>query len=296
MSIADPPSIKWSEIATKISTSRGTLFTATNPQKVGGGCINYSYTIGDQDDKYFVKFNQPHLLEMFAAEAAGLVEIGKTQTMLVPQPVCTGLVANYAYLVLTHLDLGHGNNASWQRLGQQLAALHQEPAPVQFGWHRPNNIGSTLQLNDWHDDWASFFSEKRLKYQLQLAGYHKFSQGQRLLSELPTWLNHQPPVSLVHGDLWGGNAGFTTSGQPVIFDPATYYGDREVDLAMTELFGGFPAAFYQGYEEVYPLAVGYQQRKVIYNLYHVLNHYNLFGGSYQSQANSMINQILSWGQ
>jgi fructosamine-3-kinase len=296
MSIADPRSIRWSEIAAQISASRGTLFTATNPQKMGGGCINYSYTIGDQDDRYFIKLNQPNLLEMFTAEAAGLEAIAQTQVIAVPQPVCSGIISSHSYLVLTYLDLGQNPTNNWQKLGQQLATLHQAPAPQQFGWHRHNNIGSTPQHNDWQQDWAEFFCRQRLGYQLQLAGQSKFPHSQKLLAVLPSLLNHQPAVSLVHGDLWGGNAGFTTNGQPVIFDPATYYGDREVDLAMTELFGGFPAAFYQGYEEVYHLAAGYQQRKVIYNLYHVLNHYNLFGSSYQSQANSMITQILGWGK
>jgi fructosamine-3-kinase len=292
MSIAALIDIRWNEIAAQMGMARGRPFQIQKVRRVGGGCINDSYVIGDQAEQYFIKLNQPHLLEMFTAEAAGLAAIDKTQTILVPQPVCTGLISSHSYLVMTSLNLG--NRADGQRLGQQLAALHQAIAPQQFGWYQNNNIGSTPQINNWSGNWAGFFGEQRLGYQLQLAGHHKFPQGQRLLDELPILLNHQPAVSLVHGDLWSGNAGFTTSGQPVIFDPATYYGDREVDLAMTELFGGFPTAFYQGYAEVYPLAMGYQQRKVIYNLYHVLNHYNLFGGSYQSQANSMITKILDW--
>ncbi len=284
----------WKEIADRISQARGKFFQVKESRSVAGGCINDSYVVGDQSDQYFVKLNQPNLLEMFTAEVAGLQEISKTKTILVPQPVCSGITSSHSYLVLTYLDLGNSNTASWSQLGQQLAALHQAITPAQFGWHRQNNIGSTPQINDGSDDWAQFFSEQRLGYQLQLAGQHNFPQGQQLLETIPKLLNHQPAVSLVHGDLWGGNAGFTTNGQPVIFDPATYYADREVDLAMTELFGGFPAAFYQGYEAVYPLAAGYQQRKVIYNLYHVLNHYHLFGGSYLNQANSSIAKILSW--
>jgi fructosamine-3-kinase len=284
----------WNEIADRISQNTNRLFLVKESRAVGGGCINDSYMIGDGTHRYFVKLNQPNLLEMFLAEAAGLAEIDQTKTILVPQPICTGVISSHSYLVLTYLDLENNNSASWAQLGQQLAALHQAAAPRQFGWHRQNNIGSTPQINHWSDDWAQFFSEQRLGYQLQLAGYRNFPQGQQLLAVIPKLLNHQPAVSLVHGDLWGGNAGFETTGQPVIFDPATYYADREVDLAMTELFGGFPAAFYQGYEEVYPLAVGYQQRKVIYNLYHVLNHYNIFGGSYLSQANNSIAKILSW--
>ncbi len=284
----------WKEIADQISQARDQVFQVKESQSVAGGCINDSYVVGDQGDRYFVKLNQPNLLEMFTVEATGLEEISKTKTILVPQPICSGLISSHSYLVLTYLDLGNSNTARWSQLGQQLAALHQAIAPAQFGWHRQNNIGSTPQINNWSADWAQFFSEQRLGYQFQLAGLNKFPQGQQLLAAIPKLLNHQPAVSLVHGDLWGGNAGFTTTGQPVIFDPATHYADREVDLAMTELFGGFPTAFYQGYEAVYPLAAGYQQRKVIYNLYHVLNHYNLFGGSYLNQANSSIAKILSW--
>jgi fructosamine-3-kinase len=284
----------WNEIADRISQTTNRLFLVKESSRVGGGCINDSYVIGDSTHRYFVKLNQPNLLEMFLAEAAGLAEIDQTKTILVPQPICTGVNSSHSYLVLTYLDLENNNSASWSSLGQQLATLHQATAPQQFGWHRQNNIGSTPQINNWSDDWGQFFSKQRLGYQLQLAGYRNFPQGQELLAAIPKLLNHQPAVSLVHGDLWGGNAGFTTTGQPVIFDPATYYADREVDLAMTELFGGFPAAFYQGYEKVYPLATGYQQRKIIYNLYHILNHYNIFGGSYLSQANSSIAKILSW--
>jgi fructosamine-3-kinase len=284
----------WEEIAAQVSQTIGKPFRVREVRSISSGCINDSYVIGNQNTRYFIKLNQPNLLEMFTAEAAGLKAISQTQKILVPQPVGTGLISSHAYLVLTYLDLDNSNTANWQQLGQQLATLHQQPAAAQFGWQRSNNIGSTPQLNSWHSNWANFFSAQRLGYQLQLAGHHNFPQGQQLLNELPTLLNHQPAVSLVHGDLWGGNAGFTKTGQPVIFDPATHYADREVDLAMTELFGGFPAAFYQGYEKVYPLDKGYQQRKVIYNLYHILNHYNLFGGSYQSQANSMITKILGW--
>ena len=284
----------WNEIADRISQASGKPFQMQELRPVGGGCINDSYVIGDRTCRYFVKLNQPNLVEMFRAEAAGLEELDRTKTILVPQVVCSGVISSHSYLVLTYLDLGNSSRADWRQLGQQLAALHQAITPPQFGWHRSNNIGSNSQINNWSADWAQFFSEQRLGYQFQLAGLSKFPQGQQLLAAIPKLLNHQPAVSLVHGDLWGGNADFTTTGQPVIFDPATHYADREVDLAMTELFGGFPAAFYQGYEEVYPLAAGYQQRKVIYNLYHILNHYNIFGGSYLSQANSSIAKILSW--
>jgi fructosamine-3-kinase len=164
-----------------------------------------------------------------------------------------------------------------------------------FGWDINNTIGSTVQINNWTANWAEFWAEHRIGYQLKLAkrrGGH-FPQAERLLEMIPELLaGYEPQPSLVHGDLWGGNAGVTSAGEPVIFDPATYFGDREVDIAMTELFGGFPALFYRGYNQVWSLDGGYERRKSLYNLYHILNHFNLFGGSYESQANQMINRVL----
>ncbi len=179
-------------------------------------------------------------------------------------------------------------------MGRKLAAMHKASSSQGFGWKINNTIGSTPQINTWTTDWAEFYIKHRLGYQFQLARRRggNFPSSEKLLAAIPELLAHQVQPSLVHGDLWGGNAGCTISGEPVIFDPATYFGDREVDIAMTELFGGFPAAFYQGYNEVFPLDTGYEQRKTLYNLYHILNHFNLFGGGYASQANRMIDQIL----
>jgi fructosamine-3-kinase len=181
-------------------------------------------------------------------------------------------------------------------MGRQLAAMHSHTSNLGFGWDTNNTIGSTPQINFWTADWVEFYTQHRLGYQFKLAnrrGGH-FPQQEKLLTAIPQLpADYQPQPSLVHGDLWGGNAAFTANGEPVIFDPATYFGDREVDVAMTELFGGFPTTFYQGYNEVFPLTAGYEKRKILYNLYHILNHFNLFGGSYESQANRMIAQLLS---
>jgi fructosamine-3-kinase len=288
----------WSEIAGHISRSINKPFEPIDRRSIGGGCINQAYIIASKTESYFIKLNQASRMEMFAAEARGLQEMGATQTIKVPLPICRGMVNENSYLVLECLDLtSSGNSQNWEEMGRNLAAMHDfriSNSP-KFGWHTNNTIGSTPQINTWESDWTIFFNNQRLGYQFQLArrkGGH-FPQADRLLAAIPELLaNHQPQSSLVHGDLWGGNASFTTAGIPVIFDPATYWGDREVDLAMTELFGGFPAAFYQGYESVYPLDPGYARRKQLYNLYHILNHYNLFGGAYQSQANSAIELLL----
>lgn len=286
----------WTEIAQHISQVIGTKFSLDSRRSVSGGCINQGYAITDGNCTYFVKFNSASQVAMFEAEALGLKQMLATATIRVPKPICWGTATASAYLVLEWLEIARGNNQSWQEMGRQLAAMHSHSSSKGFGWDINNTIGSTPQINSWMADWAEFYTQHRLGYQFQLAnrqGGH-FPQQEKLLAAVPQLLaNHQPQPSLVHGDLWGGNAAFTASGEPVIFDPATYFGDREVDIAMTELFGGFPAAFKSGYNEIFPLSPGYEKRKILYNLYHILNHFNLFGGSYESQANRMIAQILS---
>jgi len=290
----------WTQIATQIAEATGEDFQINNRRSVGGGCINQGYAVIGNTGTYFVKLNTASQVQMFEAEALGLKQMLETQAIRVPKPIGWGTVTDFAYIILEWLELGGNNTQSWEQMGRQLAAMHRWNPTTQggrakgFGWDINNTIGSTPQINTWTSDWAEFFAQYRIGYQFQLArrrGGH-FPQQDRLLSVIPQLLNHQPQPSLVHGDLWGGNAAVTKSGEPVIFDPATYIGDRELDIAMTELFGGFPSAFYRGYNEVSPLDEGYKQRKTLYNLYHILNHFNLFGGGYASQANQMIQQIL----
>ncbi|WP_449419432.1 fructosamine kinase family protein [Phormidium nigroviride] len=292
----------WNNIATRITEVTGEKFKIDNRRSVSGGCINQGYQISDSSRSYFVKLNQASQIAMFEAEALGLQQMWDTQTILVPQPICCGTEGNSAYIVLEWLDLGgRGDNQAWEEMGRKLAAMHQylpsnsNLSRCDFGWDINNTIGSTPQINTWTESWANFWAEHRIGYQLKLAkrrGGH-FPLGEPLLAAIPDLLaGHKPQPSLVHGDLWGGNAGVTSTGEPVIFDPASYWGDREVDIAMTELFGGFSAAFYRRYNDVWPLEGGYERRKILYNLYHILNHFNLFGGSYESQANQMINQLL----
>jgi fructosamine-3-kinase len=285
----------WQEIIRDINLTTGQPFQPTEFRSISGGCINQSYLLNDGQQQYFVKLNRPETAAMFQAEAAGLREIAATQTIMVPKVICTGATERYAYLALSYLELGGRSEQSWQTLGANLAALHRFNPGSCFGWHHQNTIGSIPQINIWNVSWSEFFAKQRLGYQFQLAAARggRFPHAQQLLAQLPEILDHQPPPSIVHGDLWSGNAGFTRAGVPVVFDPATYWGDREVDLAMTELFGGFPQAFYVGYEAVYPISLGYERRKLVYNLYHLLNHYNLFGGSYAGQANAAIEQLLS---
>jgi fructosamine-3-kinase len=237
-------------------------------------------------------------LSMFEAEADGLQELARAEAVRVPRVLAFDVADDMSFLALEWIDLGGSASAASSRLGEQLARQHRVTAD-QFGWYRDNTIGSTPQINTRCKSWPEFFRERRLRYQLDLAAQNGYGgrlqeRGTRLLERLDVFFaTHRPQPSLLHGDLWGGNFGVDASGTPVIYDPAVYYGDREADIAMTYLFGGFPTAFYSAYESAWPLSVSAHPRVKLYNLYHVLNHLNLFGGGYESQSLSMIDQLLA---
>ena len=290
----------WLNIEQEISVSLGQPFKLKK-QPARDGPINKAIRIegfiNDKAVSFFIKFNQKEWLPMFQAEVAGLQEIAQTQAIRVPQIICSGVDDRQSYLVLEYLPFTRGVAHSASHLGQQLARLHQNQGQ-QFGWYRDNSIGATQQLNTQTKNWLDFWRENRLGFQLSLAkqngaGPSLIIKGEKLLLELESFFNgYEPEISLLHGDFWSGNYGYIDNGDPVIFDPAVYYGDREADIAMTELFGGFPAEFYAAYQQVWPLHEGYPQRKNLYNLYHILNHYNLFGVGYAMQAENMIDQLL----
>jgi protein-ribulosamine 3-kinase len=290
----------WRAIAQQIQIDAGVQLNPESAQAVGGGCINAVYVLAGQQGgvshEYFIKTNRASTVAMFEAEADGLRELTASHSLRVPQPHCSGAVGNDAYLLMEHVALsGRGDDA---QLGAGLAMMHRVQRE-QFGWQRDNTIGATPQSNRPTDDWLTFWAERRLGAQLELAaqngaGASLQRSGENLLSVLPDFFDtYQPLPSLLHGDLWSGNYAFDERGQPVIFDPAIYFGDRETDLAMTELFGGFSAGFYAAYNDAWPLDAGYATRKTLYNLYHILNHFNLFGGGYLSQAQGMIERLLS---
>jgi fructosamine-3-kinase len=284
----------WIDIGQRIQAVSHRPFIVRDRRSIGGGSINQAYCVSDGEQHYFVKLNRADKVEMFEAEALGLKDLEATQTITVPHPLDVGCAEGYSYIVMNWMDLGR-SGADWHLMGVQLANLHRHGTAPGFGWHRTNTIGETPQPNPWTEDWTTFWLEQRLRFQFTLAQQKggRFEKHEALLAAVPEILRgHELSPALVHGDLWSGNAAFLSTGQPVILDPATYYGDREVDIAMTELFGGFPAAFYRGYQETWPLPAGYERRKILYNLYHILNHFNLFGGSYQSQAQQMIHQLL----
>ena len=233
---------------------------------------------------------------MFEAEALALEALSRTESVRVPEPISSGTCGQESYLVLNWLDLSGSPNS--ELFGRQMAQLHRSLQP-QFGFHVDNTIGSTPQLNPWMDSWVDFWQGQRLGYQLELARRNGFvgrlaELGLELIENLPLFFrSYRPVASLLHGDLWAGNWSGGENGQPIIYDPASYYGDREADLAMMELFGHPGRAFFAAYNEAYALDEGYGVRKNLYNLYHILNHANLFGASYARQAEQMMRSLLA---
>jgi protein-ribulosamine 3-kinase len=246
--------------------------------------------------RHFIKLARHPYADMIACEAEGLRALGSTNTVRVPKVTASGNAGSVAYLALEWLDI---IGAADDILGGALARLHRAmprrgPCGERFGWHRDNWIGATPQLNAWSDDWCTFFRDRRLAPQVEraLAGGRDDAlarDGERLLACATTLLeSHDPTPSLVHGDLWSGNAATIAGGDAVVFDPAVHVGDREVDIAMTELFGGFRARFRKAYDAQWPLDDGYALRRDLYNCYHLLNHVNLFGDAYVARTRRAI--------
>ena len=312
-----------------LSAHGGASFAIEYVEEVGGGCINTAYRISGGQQDYFVKVNERQKLANFQAECYGLRQLAAAH-MRVPTPLYVGHLDGYAVCVMEYLPLGRAEGeGDWHRMGAALARVHASlPTdinarlradgasdasllPEVFGGTISNStLGDRAGFLGKDDDWAAFFCRHRLQFQFEqsyrIHGF-RFAQQQQVLAAARTLISHAPAASLVHGDLWGGNVAFAHFGRdgasghgtgervtPVFFDPAPYIADAETDLALTELFGGFPPAFYAGYDAVRPIDGGYARRRTVYNLYHVLNHYNIFGGQYRQQAQSMVANILSY--
>lgn len=285
----------WQSIEKNISQAIGESFTVKHKQIVTGGDINLCYWLSDYHHNYFIKLNDKSKLEQFESEAYSLSQISQLNTLHCPQVVTYGSTLDKSYLVLEYLPLNNGSEHNWHQFGRQLAQMHLNSSHGQFGWQQDNYIGNTRQPNNWQSNWKTFFSEQRIGWQLQLLAEKSIHLGNiEYIVEIchDLLLHHQVTPCLVHGDLWQGNIGFNDCGI-YVYDPASYYGDREVDVAMTELFGHLPSSFYRGYQEVYPLEKDFDKRKLVYNFYHVLNHANLFGGVYIIQAKANLTRILA---
>lgn len=291
--------------APAIATVRAALQTALGRRlepapaaTVGGGSINQCVRWTGDGITLFVKLAAADARGMFEAEAEGLRELEAARALRVPEVLGVGASGDHAYLALRWIELASAPRRSDALLGERLAALHRVGAR-RFGWRRDNTIGATPQDNRWDDDWVRFFVTRRLEVQLQLAlrngaAPRLIERGTALCEAAGAlYSTYRPVPSLLHGDLWAGNRASDAAGQPVVFDPAVYFGDREADIAMTQLFGGFDPAFYAAYHAAWPLDQAAGTRRTLYDLYHVLNHFNLFGGGYAAQAQAMVDRLLA---
>ena len=250
------------------------------------------------DGHYFIKIGSLNDLTLLMSEKIGLEALAVTRAIKVPKVIFVGETSTCSFLICEYLDLKKDNLFSGKILGKQLALLHQNSNEF-FGLSEDNWIGLNPQKNHWQENWISFFKKYRLQPQLIWAferGYRSSleEKSERLMEVLPLFFDqYKPKPSLLHGDLWSGNWGTINNTTPVIFDPAIYYGDREADMAMTKLFGGFPQVFYDAYNYEWALDYGFKVRQNLYNLYHLLNHLTLFGEVYLRQTIDVFEQLLS---
>ncbi len=280
--------------------------TAVRP--VGGGDISQTVRVEAGGRAWLVKWHsrppkpQPGWLELFEAEAAGLALLASAQVVRVPSVIAHGAAqpGMPAYIVMEWIEqrprstVLFGQRSVGEVLGKQLAALHRAAAPA-YGLDHGNYCGATPQDNRWLPTWIGFYGQRRLGFQMELAGRQGLLPAERrrrlerLIGQLDRWIDEGAcRPSLLHGDLWSGNWLVDAAGQPVLIDPAVYYGEREAELAMCRLFGGFPADFYAAYDASWPPAPGRDERVPLYQLYHLLNHLNLFGESYGGQVDSIL--------
>lgn len=268
-------------------------------RSVGGGCINDAQTITTSDNRqYFLKMNLNSANDMFFKEANGLLELKKASAIRVPEVI----LVDTDFILLEQINTGRKSKTFDEDFGRSFANLHQFISE-HFGFYEDNYIGSTPQKNipdnDEKNNWIKFYFNKRLLFQYKLLEKNGYADSaiKRRISLLENKIENilegsENIPSLLHGDLWSGNYLVDENGNACLIDPAVYYGNREADLAMTKLFGGFSSAFYKSYQEVFPLPDGYEYRENIYKLYHIMNHLNLFGGGYYHQTISLMDYYL----
>jgi fructosamine-3-kinase len=285
------------QLVSAIETGLGKI---TAVSAVGGGDISSAARLDlSEAGHVLVKWRLGPPTGLFTAERRGLELLRTPGALRVPRILAQSeaTAGCPAYIALEWLGRGQSTDGIAEILGRGLAALHRHSAS-DFGLDHDNFIGANPQLNQPDEDWLVFYRDRRLRFQIETAGQNGYLPGPRakklekLLGRLDSWLPSNPPVSLLHGDLWGGNWLVTDDGQPALIDPAVYFGHREADLAFTELFGGFPAVFYAAYNESWPLEQAYGDRKELYNLYHLLNHLNLFGEMYGSRVDSILRRYV----
>jgi protein-ribulosamine 3-kinase len=270
----------------------------TDYKPATGGCINNGGTLKTSDGDFFIKWN--HALKfpgMFEAESKGLIHLRSVGVIDVPEVLAVGASGTMQFILLEYIRQQTRSPKYWETFGEQLAQLHQSTTS-HFGLDHDNYIGSLYQSNGASASWIDFFIRRRLQPQLDLARSTNLIEAivirkfEKLLTMLPDLLVVEKP-SLLHGDLWSGNLITNERGMPCLIDPAVYYGNREVDLAMTRLFGGFNSTYLESYQRIFPLAPGFEERIDLYNLYPLLVHVNLFGGSYGAQVESVVKKFTS---
>lgn len=306
-----------SAIAGELQQLLGDFGQVVNFSAVGGGSISQAWHVrvqpaGGECVELFAKSNRAEFEQNFLCEMRGLALLAESQTVRVPQPLRCQVVDRSAWLVTEWIETSLPVNSApqanlaaqtrkafFERFGRGLANLHRATLGSRIGLDHDNYLGAARQLNTPTDDWIEFVRHQRLGYQLDWATRQRLAEPtlQRavltIMEQLPERLAGGEQVScLLHGDLWSGNYLCDSHGAPVILDPAVYYGGREAEFGMLQLFGGCPEVFYSAYDEAYPLPAGWQQRSRIYQLVHLLNHLNLFGGSYHAACLDMARSIL----
>ncbi|MGO4892801.1 fructosamine kinase family protein [Flavobacterium sp. W21_SRS_FM6] len=283
----------WHFISEEISKSINKDFICDDIREISSGHSHKAFKITDGRSRYFVKTNQKSYLPHFESEIDGLTHLSKAQLFRLPKIICSGVVADKAFLVLEFLTLSEGTTENWFQFGQLLAQQHQTHTQNMYGWQEDNYIGLSPQPNKWNKKWCQFFAEQRIGFMLQLLaekGKNLANIDKIVAAVFKLLAGHVPVASMLHGDFWSGNSGFH-KGLPTLFDPALYYGDRETDIAMSELFARLPTAFYEGYQATWPLDPGYEYRKPVYQLYHVLNHALIFGEHYIQSAQAILKNM-----
>lgn len=279
------------EVMAKLSEKLGREIILQSVEALGGGCIHHASKITTSFGNYFLKWNAEAEPDIFVCEAQCLVELKKAVGgyLAVPEVFASKQVdSTPGFLVLEYLHPGFSTSGSDEKLGRGLAKLHQK-TNSQFGFYRDNYCGATIQNNKWDTNWPRFFSENRLQFLLKLIqserpfSVSELKHFEKLILKIPELIPAESIPVLIHGDLWSGNFMYTEKG-PALIDPASYYADREMEFAIITLFGGFSDRFFAAYNEVNPLPSRWKERNRLYQLYHVLNHYYLFGGGYGQQA------------
>jgi protein-ribulosamine 3-kinase len=283
-------------VETKIHSLFGNEVQIVSRRSLAGGCINDTAALSlSNGDTIFLKRNTLAHPQMFEAEAVGLSRLTCDGGPRIPTPIAAFSDGTHQYLLLEFLESGSRSADYWEQFGRQLAHLHQTVRHAQFGFEIDNFIGATPQYNEMKSSWIEFYREMRLEPQIRMAASYLNSRLRRQLSRMLDSLDTiivEPDgdASILHGDLWSGNAMSGPFGEPVIIDPATYFGHREAEIAMTQLFGRFGGHFYAAYNEYWPMQAGWEKRMDLYNLYHMLNHVNLFGSGYLGSVESIINR------